>query len=112
MKRYGIPTVRTFSSSPPCFSCLNHWRGGRPTVLGSPFLQVDIVPLMPWRLDDQGNNNWRYLWELNRKSRLQAARAWFQRFSSSPSPPGTLSIPHSTSKLPEAVAMTSISMNQ
>ena len=39
------------------------------------FLQVYIMPLMPRKLDDQGNNNWRRLWEPNRKSCLQVARA-------------------------------------
>ena len=34
------------------------------------FLQVYTSLLMPRRLDDQGNNNWRRLWEANRKSRL------------------------------------------
>ena len=67
---------------------------------------------MPWRSDDQGNNNWRRLWESNRKSHLQATSAWLQRLSSSSSSPKAMSIPHSTFDLPEAVAMTSIQMNQ
>ena len=28
--------------------------------------------------DDQSLNNWRHLWELNKKYRRQAARAWLQ----------------------------------
>ena len=80
-------------------------------VAGSPFLQVNIALLMPWRSNDLGNNNWLHLWEPNRKSHLQAARAWFQQLSSSPSSPGALSIPHSTSDSPEAIVMTSIQLN-
>ena len=68
--------------------------------------------LMPQRSDNQGNNNWCRLWELNRKSHLQDARAWLQRLSSNPSSPRALSIPHSTSNSPGVVAMTSIPMNQ
>ena len=44
--------------------------------------------------------------------RLQAARVWLKRLSNSPSSPGTLSIPPSTSDLSEEVAMSSIPMNQ
>ena len=68
--------------------------------------------LMFRRIDDQVNNNWRRLWEANRKSHVQAARAWLQWLSSSPLSPRALSIPNSTSSSPEAVVMTSISMNQ
>ena len=73
---------------------------------------------MPLRLDDRGNSR---LWESNRKSSLQVVRAKsslqvvrarLQWLSSSPSSLGALSIPHSTSNSPKAVAMTSISMNQ
>ena len=48
---------------------------------------------MPRRSDDQGNNNWRRLWEVNIKFRLQAARAWLQRLYTSSSSSGTLSVP-------------------
>ena len=112
MRRYAIPIVRTYFSSFSCFCLLNHWRGGQPTVAGSPFLQVNIASLMPWRLDNQGNNNWHRLWESNIKSCLQAVRAWLQRLSSSPSSSGALSIPYSTYDSPKAVAMMSIRMNQ
>ena len=49
-----------------------------PLLLDRPFLQVYIMLLMPQRLDDQGNNNWRHLWEPNKKSHLQAASVWLQ----------------------------------
>ena len=49
-----------------------------PLLLDCPFLQVYIALLMPRRSDDQGNKNWRRLWETNRKSRLQVARARIQ----------------------------------
>ena len=62
--------------------------------------------------DDQGPNNWRRLWESNKKSCLQAAKAWLQQLSSNPSSLGTLSIPPSTSDSPEAVTMSNNSMNQ
>ena len=51
--------------------------------------------------DDQGPYNWRRLWESNRKSCLRDARA----LSSSPSLPGTMSIPPFTSNSFEVVAM-------
>ena len=63
------------------------------------------MQLMPRRLDDQGNNNWRRLWESNRKSRLHATRAWLPRLSSNPSSPVALSIPFPKSDLFKAVAM-------
>ena len=52
------------------------------------------------------------MWEPNRKSRLEAARAWLQRLSNNPSRLGTLSIPHSTSNSFEAVVMASNPMKQ
>ena len=61
--------------------------------------------------DDHGPYNWRRLWESNIKSRLRAARAWLQRLSSSPSSPGTLSIPPSAPDSFEAIAMSSHLMN-
>ena len=67
---------------------------------------------MSRRSDDQGNNNWRRLWESNRKFHLQDAKVWLQQLSSSPSSPRALSIPHFMSDSLEAVAMTSIPMNQ
>ena len=68
--------------------------------------------LMPRGSEDQGPYNWRHLWELNRKSLLHAARAWLQRLSSSLSSLGAPSIPLSTSKSSEAVAMPTNPMNQ
>ena len=76
----------------------------------SPFLQVYIVSLMPRRSDDQGNNNWHHLWELNKKSPLQLARTWLQRLSSSPSSLGTLSVPPFETDSLKAVAMSTNSM--
>ena len=70
------------------------------------------MPQIPQRSDDQGNNNWRRLWESNRKSRLQAARTWFQRLSTSPSSRRTLSVPPSTSDSLEAVTMSTDPMIQ
>ena len=60
---------------------------------------------MPKRLDDQGNNNCHHLWETNRKSRLQVARAWLQQLSTSPLSPGTLLVPPFASDSLEVVAM-------
>ena len=60
---------------------------------------------MPRRLDDQGNNNWHNLWELNKKSPLQAARAWLPQLFSSPLSPVALSIPLHTPDSSEAVTM-------
>ena len=62
--------------------------------------------------DDQGNNNWRRLWEPNKKSRLQAARAWLQQLSTSPSSPRTLSITPCASDSLEAVTMSTNPMIQ
>ena len=62
--------------------------------------------------DDQSLNNWRLLWESNKKSHRRAARAWLQRFSSSCLLPGTLSTPFSASDLPEAVVMSNNLMHQ
>ena len=67
---------------------------------------------MPIKIDNQGNNNWRRMWEEDRKSRLQIASAWFRQLFSSPSSPGTLLISPSTSDSPEAVAMANIPMIQ
>ena len=66
---------------------------------------------MPRRSDDPGNNNWRPLWESNKKSH-RLARAWLQRLSSSPSPPVALTVPFSTSDLSDVVAMSSNPMIQ
>ena len=65
------------------------------------------MSLMPRRLNDQGNNNWRRLCESNIKSHLQAARAWLQRLSTSPSSPRTLSVPPFAFDYIEAVIMSS-----
>ena len=62
--------------------------------------------------DDQGLYNWRRLWESNKKSCLRATRAWLQQLSSSPSSPGTLSIPPSTPDSFEVVAISSHPLNQ
>ena len=63
--------------------------------------------------DIQSPNNWHHrLWEANKKSRRQAARAYLQRFSSSPPLPRILSTPHSASDLPEALAMSNNPMHQ
>ena len=62
--------------------------------------------------DDQSPKNRRRIWELNKKSRLQAARAWLQRFSSSRLLPRILSTPSSASDLSEAVAMSNNMMHQ
>ena len=70
------------------------------------------MPLMPRGPDDQGNNNWPCLWEMNRKSRLQAARAWLQRLSTSPSSPGTFSVPPFAFDSPEAITMSTNPMIQ
>ena len=61
---------------------------------------------------DQSPNNWRCLWESNRKSRLQAARGWLQRLSSSSSSPRPLSIPPSKPDSLGAITMSSIPMNK
>ena len=63
------------------------------------------MPLIPWRSGDQGNHNWRHLWETNRKSHLQPVRTWLQRLSSSPSSPIAPSIPPPTSNSSKVVAM-------
>ena len=60
----------------------------------------------------QSPNNWRRLWEENKKSRRRAVKAWLQQFSSSPPLPGILSTPPSTSDLFEVVAMSNNLMNQ
>ena len=62
--------------------------------------------------EDQSPNNWRHLWEANKKSRRRAARAWLQRFSSSPPLPRILSTPLSSFDLPEAVAMSNNPVHQ
>ena len=62
--------------------------------------------------DDQGPYNWRLMWESNKKSRLQAIRAWLQRLSNSPSSLRTLSIPLHKPDSFEAAAMSSNPMNQ
>ena len=67
---------------------------------------------MPKDSNDQGNNNWRRLWEPNKKSRLQAARVWLQRLSSSPSSLGTLSVPPFAYDPSEVVAMSTNLMIQ
>ena len=67
---------------------------------------------MPKGFDDQGPYNWRCLWESNKNSCPQAARAWLLRLSSSPPSLRTLSISPFTSDLFEAVAMSSNLMIQ
>ena len=62
--------------------------------------------------DNQGPNNWRRLWETNKKSRQRTTKAWLQLFSSSSPLPKTLSTPPSASNLPEAVAMSNNPMHQ
>ena len=62
---------------------------------------------MPWRSDDSGIDNWRRLWESNKKSHRQCARAWLQQLSSSPSPPVALTVPIPTSDSSDTGAMTS-----
>ena len=56
---------------------------------------------MPRRSDEPGTDNWRRLWESNKKSHRRHARAWLQRLSNSPSPP----VPASNSS--DTSAMTS-----
>ena len=73
-------------------------------------MQVYIALLMPKGAN--GNNNLRRLWEPNRKSCLQAARAWLQRLSSSPSSPVDFSISNPTFDSSKAVAMLNNSMIQ
>ena len=75
-------------------------------------MQVYIVPLMPRRSNDQGNNNWYRMCESKEKSRLQAARAWLQQLSSSPSSPVALTIPPPASNSSEAVTMSNNPMIQ
>ena len=55
--------------------------------------------------EDQGPNNWRRMWESNKNSRRRATRAWFQKFSSSPPLPKTLSTPPFASNQPEVGVM-------
>ena len=62
---------------------------------------------MPRRSDKLGTNNWRDLWESNKKSQRRRARAWLQRLSNSPSPLVAPTIPLSTSDSSNKVAMSS-----
>ena len=71
------------------------------------FLQVYITSLMAQRLGDPGNDNWRRLWESNKKSHRRRARAWLRRLSSSPSPPVAPTVPLPTFDSSDTNAMTS-----
>ena len=62
---------------------------------------------MSQRSDDSGNDNWRRLWESNKKSHRRRVRAWLQRLSSSPSPPVAPTVHLSASTLFDTIAMTS-----
>ena len=62
--------------------------------------------------DDQGNNNWSYLLESNKKYHLQVAMAWLQQLSNSPPSPEALQIPPPTSDSSEVVAMSTNPMIQ
>ena len=110
VKQLELGELSAFSS--PSFANLIIGERGQHNITGSHFLEVHVVLLMLRGFDDQGNNNGRRLWESNKKSLLQAARAWLQRLSNSPSSPRTLSIPPFTSDSPEAVAMSTNPMVQ
>ena len=62
--------------------------------------------------ENQGPNNWRRLWEANKKSRRWAVRAWLQRFSSSALLPRTLSTLACAFDQPEVGAMSKNLMHQ
>ena len=74
-------------------------------------MQVHVELLMPKGLGHQGNN-WRRLWEPNRKSRLQAERVWLQRLSSSPPSPRILLVLYFTSDSSKVDAMSTNPMIQ
>ena len=67
------------------------------------------MPLMLERSNDLGSNNWRCLWESNKKSHRRRTRAWLHRLSNSPSPPVASMVPLPTSDSSDTVA---ISNNQ
>ena len=67
---------------------------------------------MPRRTDKPSTDNWRRLWESNKKSHRQRARAWLQRLSNSPSPPIASTVPLPTSNSSDLVVMSSNSVIQ
>ena len=72
----------------------------------TPFLHDHVILLIPRRLDDTGNNNWRRLWELSKKSHRRRARASLQQLSSNPPPPVAPTIPIPASNSSDTCAMT------
>ena len=61
---------------------------------------------MPWRSNEPGTDNWRHLWESNKKSHQRLARDWFRQLSSNPSPPVAPTVPIPTSDSSDTDAMT------
>ena len=62
---------------------------------------------MPRRSDDPSTNNWRHLWESNKKSHRRHARAWLRQLSDSPPSPVPQTVPLPTSDSSDTVAMLS-----
>ena len=62
---------------------------------------------MPRRSDEPGTDNWRCLWESNKRSHPRCVRAWLRQLSDSPPLPVASTVPLLTSDSSNTGTMTS-----